>query len=47
MSSIAARLKVGDQAPPITVEDIHGQVLDPAQYWAKGPTLMSFLRHFG
>ena len=47
MPNIADRLKIGDQAPPITVEDTHGQPLDPAQYWAKGPTLMSFLRHFG
>ncbi len=47
MTDIAARLKAGDPAPPISLEDIHGQPVEPAQYWAKGPTLMSFLRHFG
>lgn len=47
MADIAPRLKIGDLAPPITLEDTHGQPVAPSQYWAKGPTLMTFLRHFG
>jgi hypothetical protein len=41
------RLKVGDPAPEITVLDINNQPVKLADYWASGPTLLSFLRHFG
>jgi len=47
MVDIAPRLNIGDPAPPITLEDIHGQPVSPSQYWVNGPTLMTFLRHFG
>lgn len=47
MATIAPRLKIGDKAPAITVLDIHGQPTPIAPYWVSGPTLMTFLRHFG
>lgn len=47
MTDIAPHLKVGDPAPNITVSDISGQPVEMATFWEKGPTLVSFLRHFG
>jgi hypothetical protein len=47
VTSTAPRLKIGDKAPDITALDIHGQPTPIAPYWAGGPTLMTFLRHFG
>ena len=47
MLDVVSRLKIGDYAPHILVEDIQSQSVDPAQYWAQGPTLITFLRHFG
>jgi len=47
MANIAPRLKIGEKAPNITVSDIHGQPVQLASYWKDGPTLMTFLRHFG
>jgi peroxiredoxin len=47
MADIAPHLKIGDHAPDIIVSDIHGQPVELASYWQKGPTLVSFLRHFG
>ena len=41
------RLQVGDTAPDITVTDIHGAPVELATYWKGGPTLVTFLRHFG
>ena len=40
-------LKTGDPAPDITVTDIHGAPVQLAEYWSGGPTLVTFLRHFG
>lgn len=40
-------LKPGDPAPDITVSDIHGAPAQLAAYWTNGPTLVTFLRHFG
>jgi len=40
-------LKVGDPAPNITVLDVQGQPTALAGYWTNGPTLLTFLRHFG
>lgn len=47
MTDIAPHLKLGDHAPDIIVSDIHGQPVELASYWQNGPTLVSFLRHFG
>lgn len=47
MATVAPRLKPGDKAPDISVTDIHGQPVELARYWPNGPTLMTFLRHFG
>jgi peroxiredoxin len=44
---IAPHLTVGAAAPPIELVDKQGQTIRLADYWAQGPTLVSFLRHFG
>ncbi len=40
-------LKIGAAAPDATVLDIHGQPVSLAALWPDGPTLLTFLRHFG
>lgn len=45
--SPAQRLNPGDHAPDITLLDVHGQPVQLATYWSHGPTLLTFLRHFG
>lgn len=48
MGSKLTRLQVGDRAPVITLADPQGrEVTLDEQVWSQGPTLMSFLRHFG
>jgi peroxiredoxin len=47
MTDIADHLKVGDKAPNITVSDKRGQPVEIESLWGQGPTLISFLRHFG
>lgn len=47
MTNIADHLKVGDKAPNITVSDKQGQPVEIKSLWHQGPTLISFLRHFG
>jgi hypothetical protein len=48
MTSNSPRLQVGDKASVITLADPQGQVVTlDGQVWSQGPTLMSFLRHFG
>jgi peroxiredoxin len=41
------RLKPGDHAPDITLLDVHSKPVQLANYWSNGPTLLTFLRHFG
>lgn len=41
------RLKVGEIAPMVQVYDENGQPVQTAQFWAEGPVLLTFLRHFG
>ncbi|MCK6578855.1 MAG: hypothetical protein L6Q98_12180 [Anaerolineae bacterium] len=41
------RLQAGDQAPQITVTDVHGAPAALADRWSNSPTLITFLRHFG
>jgi hypothetical protein len=38
---------VGDAAPNVTVTDPQGQPVTLDHFWANGPTLITFLRHFG
>jgi peroxiredoxin len=47
VAAIAEHLKVGDIAPNITVSDKQGQPVELESLWDQGPTLISFLRHFG
>lgn len=48
MTSNPPRLQVGDNAPVITLADPQGRMVTlDEQVWSQGPTLMSFLRHFG
>ena len=41
------RLTVGSRAPNQTLRDSAGHSVDLAQFWMGGPTLLTFLRHFG
>jgi peroxiredoxin len=47
MTRPSPHLKIGDKAPDITVSDTHGHPVQLSSFWAHGPTLISFLRHFG
>lgn len=47
MAQTITRLKIGDPAPAVQLDDIQGQPRALSQYWAAGPTLLTFLRHFG
>jgi peroxiredoxin len=40
-------LKPGDQAPNVTLLTKDGKSVQIANFWAEGPTLLVFLRHFG
>jgi hypothetical protein len=41
------KLKPGDAAPNGVALDADGQEVALADYWAEGPVLLTFLRHFG
>ena len=41
-----ARLKAGDEFPPITVESVDGPV-ELCERWQRGPLVVAFMRHFG
>jgi hypothetical protein len=41
------RLAPGDFAPDIAVMDAHDQPVLLSSLWGDGPTLLTFLRHFG
>jgi peroxiredoxin len=41
------RLAVGDNAPALTLIDSEGNAVALADIWAKGNTIITFLRHFG
>lgn len=41
------RLKVGDPAPAVEVKNLDEQELSVEELWSQGPTLLTFLRHFG
>jgi hypothetical protein len=44
---VETKLKIGDAAPDADVLDSHGQPISLADVWPAGPTLLTFLRHFG
>ncbi|MEQ8674346.1 MAG: hypothetical protein RLP44_09680 [Aggregatilineales bacterium] len=41
------KLKINDQAPEVTLLDEHGASVELESLWSNGPTVLSFLRHFG
>jgi hypothetical protein len=41
------RLQVGDAAPEWALLGMDGQAVTLSSLWAHGPTLLTFLRHFG
>lgn len=41
------RLAVGDNAPALVLINSEGQPVALADIWAKGKTIITFLRHFG
>jgi hypothetical protein len=41
------KLQPGDAAPGGVALDADGQEVSLAAYWAEGPVLLTFLRHFG
>ena len=41
------RLKIGVSAPTVTVKNLDEQELSVDELWSHGPTLLTFLRHFG
>ena len=43
----AKKLKPGDAARDGQVMDVDGQEAELSSYWADGPVLLTFLRHFG
>ncbi len=43
----AKRLRVGDPAPDFVLLGTDGQPVALSSLWPSGPTLLTFLRHFG
>lgn len=41
------KLTGGDKAPSGVALDDDGRAVDLSRYWAGGPVLLTFLRHFG
>lgn len=41
------RLNIGDNAPDVTLFDQNGAEVRLNTVWQDGPTVLSFLRHFG
>lgn len=41
------KLTVGDNAPALTLINSDGEAVALADIWAKGKTIITFLRHFG
>jgi peroxiredoxin len=44
---MVALIKPGDNAPDSQFLTIHGESVALSSLWAKGPTILLFLRHFG
>ena len=45
--AVHPRLKVGTLAPNLTLVNVKNQPINLAELWPTGPTLLTFLRHFG
>jgi peroxiredoxin len=45
--TLSTRLQPGDPAPEAEVIDAQGQAVALSSLWARGPVLLTFLRHFG
>jgi hypothetical protein len=41
------KLKIGELAPDASVIDVNNEAVLLASLWSEGPTLLTFLRHFG
>ena len=41
------RLHIGMPAPNLVLANVQNQPINLAGLWANGPTLLTFLRHFG
>jgi peroxiredoxin len=41
------RLSIGDSAPDYALKSSTGHEVSLSQLWAEGPTVLTFLRHFG
>lgn len=41
------KLEPGDHAPEGVALNVDGQEVSLGEYWADGPVLLTFLRHFG
>lgn len=44
---MSSRLTVGSPAPDHTLVNLAGERVTLSSLWAKGPVLLTFLRHFG
>jgi hypothetical protein len=44
---MSKKLLVGDKAPGGTAVSRDGDLIELETLWAEGPTLLTFLRHFG
>jgi hypothetical protein len=41
------KLKIGELAPDASVIVVNNEAVSLASLWSEGPTLLTFLRHFG
>jgi hypothetical protein len=44
---MSEKLRPGDRAPEGVVVDVDGATVALSKQWAAGPTILTFLRHFG
>lgn len=47
MAQVISRLRIGDQAPSLTLLDSQNRTVALAELWHKSPVFLSFIRHFG
>lgn len=45
--SVHSRLQIGMSAPDLMLLNVQNQPINLADLWPTGPTLLTFLRHFG
>lgn len=44
---MSKKLRIGDPAPNGTAVAVNGDLVNLETLWGEGPTLLTFLRHFG